>query len=184
MQIDNLKLVTPDVRYYESFQEAHKEWDGALQHGAGIRDFDDVESPEGFAAWVDALRRYENEVLDPDFVTCTFKWIVDGDNYVGSIALRHELTPNLLKWGGQIGYGIRPSYRGRKIASWALEQTLQDAKSRGMTKVLATCDEANEASYKTLTRHGGVFEDVRFDDDGRGHRRYWFDLSQLSSVNA
>ena len=177
MNVENLRLVTPHVRYFQSFQESHDEWDGAFQDGAGIRASDDVTSLEGFSAWVDYLRACETKVQDPDFVTCTFKWIVDADNYVGSIALRHELTPALLNLGGHIGYGVRPSYRGKGVASRALRQTLQSARERGLARVLATCDEYNGASAAALERVGGVLEDARQSDDGRWYRRYWFDLS-------
>lgn len=177
MNVENLRLVTPHVRYFHSFQESHREWGDALQQGAGIRDKDDVASLEGFWGWVDYLRGYETRAQDPGFVTCTFKWIVDGDNYVGSVALRHELTPLLLNWGGHIGYGIRPSYRGQGVASWALRQTLRSARERGLTRVLATCDEENVASAAVLERNGGILEDIRHSEDGRAYRRYWFDLS-------
>ncbi len=172
-----LELARPHVRFHQSFLESHKEWDGTVQSGSGLRATDDVITPEGFAEWVEYLRRYEDEVLDPGYVTCTFRWVVDGDRYLGSIALRHELNDFLFERGGHIGYGIRPSARERGVGSWALSQTLEEARQRGLTRVLATCDEANVASQRTIESCGGVLEDIRSDGRGGAFCRYWFDLS-------
>lgn len=105
----------------------------------------------------------------------TFWWIVEDGNYLGAITLRHALNDKLLEGGGHIGYGVRPSARGRGVASWALGQVLDRARARGMDRVLVTCDDDNVASRKTIERNGGELEDVR--DTWLGlTRRYWISL--------
>ena len=47
---------------------------------------------------------------------------------VGSIQLRHELTENLLKSGGHIGYGICPTERNKGYGSEQLSLVLEKAK--------------------------------------------------------
>ncbi|HWJ09828.1 MAG TPA: GNAT family N-acetyltransferase, partial [Nocardioides sp.] len=112
---------------------------------------------------------------DPGGVRCTYRWIVEGDRVLGGIALRHELDDFLLRVGGHIGYGIRPSARRRGLATWALGRMLDEARGLGLDRVLVTCAEGNVASARTIERQGGVLEDVRDTELGRA-RRYWITL--------
>ena len=67
-------------------------------------------------------------------------WLITEDGtYLGAITLRHELNDFLLRAGGHIGYGIRPSARGRGLATWALQSVLVKAPALGLRKVLVTC---------------------------------------------
>jgi predicted acetyltransferase len=43
--------------------------------------------------------------------------ITEDGTYLGAITLRHELNDFLLRAGGHIGYGIRPSAHGRGLAT-------------------------------------------------------------------
>lgn len=166
------ELIAPTTRLYASWHEARDEWGrGVHQDGSGLRDTDDVDSAAGFAAWVERLRG-EADGAGEGRVPATYWWIVDGDRYLGAITLRHELTDFLLRAGGHIGYGIRPSARGRGLATWALGAVLDEARRRGLHRVLVTCAEYNIASARTIERNGGVLEDVRDTELGRV-RRYW-----------
>ncbi|SDS22338.1 GNAT family N-acetyltransferase [Actinoplanes derwentensis] len=169
------ELITPTTRLYESWTESRDEW-GHDEHppGAGLRATDEVGTAAGFAAWVARLRAAEVSVPD-GWVRCSFRWIVEGDRYLGAIALRHELNDFLLDAGGHIGYGIRPSERKRGLATWALAEVLPLARELGLDRVLITCDDDNPASARVIERHGGVLEDVR--DTTLGIvRRYWITL--------
>lgn len=170
-------LERPQVRFHESFVAAHREWAGAHQPGAGLRGTDDPTNRDGFARWVARLLAEEHTVDGSGLVTCTYRWIVEGDRYLGSIALRHDLTPFLFDEGGHIGFGLRPSARGRGVGSWALRRILVLARNRRMSTVLVTCDENNNASARAIEACGGVLEDVRGNDVGRIYRRYWIALA-------
>ena len=74
-----------------------------------------------------------------------------------------------------IGYGIRPSARGRGVATWALRSVLPRASALGLEKVLVTCDDSNLASAQVIMKAGGVLEDVRPTELGLT-RRYWIAL--------
>ena len=51
------ELVEPTPRLHGAWLAAHREWGaGVHEDGAGLRPEDDVETPEGFAAWVERLR--------------------------------------------------------------------------------------------------------------------------------
>ena len=69
-------------------------------------------APEVFAEFC----RYTRALERPDtprpagWVPGCYLWIVeDGEEVLGRISLRHELTPWLLEVGGHIGYAVRPS---------------------------------------------------------------------------
>jgi predicted acetyltransferase len=169
------ELIAPAAALHASWIESRDEWGrGVHQDGAGLREADDVDSPDGFAAWVNRLS--DAEKLAPEgWVACSFRWIVEGDRYLGAIALRHELNDFLLEAGGHIGYGVRPSARGRGLAGWALAAILPEARDLGLARVLVTCNVDNAASARTIERNGGVLEDVRDTEIGMV-RRYWITL--------
>ncbi|MFC4019251.1 GNAT family N-acetyltransferase [Micromonospora sp. GCM10011542] len=169
------ELVAPTTGLHAAWLEAHREWGpGPHEDGFGLRPADEVDTPAGFAAWVARLADESDpaQPLDAGLVRCTYRWIVEGDRVVGGIALRHELDDFLLRVAGHIGYGIRPSARGRGLATWALGRMLGEAKGVGLDRVLITCAVDNVASAKTIEHHGGVLEDVRDTELGLV-RRYW-----------
>lgn len=179
------QIVRPDPRYQASYLEAHDEFDGALRDGDG-----DLAQAADLSVGFDGFTFTRESLADPvefrrlvqvrraeelpetprpaGFVPCTFLWVVEGEEYLGSIALRHELTDFLLEQGGHIGYSIRPSARRQGHASTALRQTLELAAEMGLERVLLTCDEDNAGSRATIEGAGGEYEDSR-----QGKRRYW-----------
>ena len=173
------QLIPPTTLLHTQWLEAHDDWGRAAhQDGAGLSPEDDVLSSEGFASWVRRLQQESDTTVPPadGRVHCTYWWIVEGDTVLGAIAFRHELNDFLLRAGGHIGYGIRPSARGRGLATWALGQVLSAAGSRGLDRVLITCADDNVASARVIERHDGVLEDVRDTELGRT-RRYWVPLA-------
>jgi predicted acetyltransferase len=172
-------LIAPTVRLHEAWLDARDDWGrGVYQDGAGLRPGDDVDSAAGFAAWVERLNG-ESDPARPvaaGWVHCTYRWIVEDDRVLGAIALRHELNEFLLRAGGHIGYGVRPSARRRGLATWALGRMLAEARALGLDRLLITCTDGNEASARTIERHGGVLEDVRGTEVGTV-RRYWITLA-------
>jgi GNAT superfamily N-acetyltransferase len=106
-----LTLVAPDVALHASWLAAHREWGPGLhEDGFGIAAEDDVDTVEGFSRFVERVRTRP---------TARLWWVLDDDLVVGGIALRHADAPNVLKHG-HLGYGVRPSWRGKGVATWAL----------------------------------------------------------------
>lgn len=172
------KLIAPTVELHASFLEAREEWgEGAWLHGHGVRPTDDVVSAAGFERWVASLHDQEDESIPPTdgWVHCTYRWIVEDDRFLGAIALRHTLNDWLLQTGGHVGYGLRPTARGRGLAGWALGETLETARSFGLDRLLLTCHPDNTASARTIESHGGVLEDIRNTGPDRV-KRYWIAL--------
>ena len=141
-------LIAPTGGLRTAWLEAHGEWGpGVHEDGFGLLETDDVESPAGFAAWMVRLANESGY--------CTYRWIVDGGQILGGIALRHESHQGVAR-AGHIGFGIRPSARRRGLAAWALGRMLAEAKALGMERVLVMCEAGNIASAKTIESQGGV----------------------------
>jgi len=173
-----LQLMAPTTRLHNSWLTSRDEWGrGVHQDGAGLGADDEVDTPEGFTAWVHQLRRQSDPSIPVKAgrVQATYWWIVEDDRHLGAISLRHSLNGFLLNAGGHIGFGVRPTARRRGLATWALGAVLPDARSLGLTRVLVTCDDHNLGSARTIENNGGVLEDVRDTDLGQT-RRYWIEL--------
>ncbi|MER7333614.1 MULTISPECIES: GNAT family N-acetyltransferase [unclassified Micromonospora] len=159
------ELTAPAVRLHSAWLEAHEEWGPGLhEDGYGLGPSDEVDSPAGFAAWVARLRDDH----------CTYRWIVESDRVLGGIALRHG-SDDYVRWAGHIGFGIRPSARGRGLATWAMGQMLDEARTLGLDRLLAVCAVDNAASAKIIERCGGLLECIRDTKFGPA-RRYWIKL--------
>jgi predicted acetyltransferase len=170
-------LVAPTTRLHAAWLDAHREWGPGLhEDGFGLGPTDEVDSPDGFAAWVARLAGQSDpaRTIDAGKHSCRYRWIVDGDRVLGGIALRHG-DSDYVRWAGHIGYGIRPSARRRGLATWALRRMLDQARLLGLDRVLAVCAVDNVASVKTIERCGGIFESVRDTRFGPAGR-YWIEL--------
>lgn len=167
-----IELVRPTVDLAASWWAMVDEFAGETMHGSGYhaRDRQVLAEPDAFAAWVDWLGRQEraDEPLPPERVPSSYRWIVEDGRVVGSIAVRHALTPSLVAEGGHIGYAVRPGSRRRGVAHTALGLALRIAARRGIDPVLVTCDATNTASARTIASCGGVLEDER-----DGVLRHW-----------
>lgn len=105
-------------------------------------------------------------------VPSTAFWYVSGEYYLGTLVIRHELTPELECTGGHIGYHVVAPWHRQGHATAMLADGLGQARALGLTRVLLTCAQDNVASAKVITRNGG-----RPDGHCDGEDRYWIDLS-------
>jgi predicted acetyltransferase len=117
--------------------------------------------------------------LRPGWVPMTTHWLLDDSGVVAGVSrLRHSLTPELLNDGGNIGYYIRPAYRGKGHGKTVLALTLIEARNLGLDRVLLTVRTTNQPSIRVIESNAGVLEDERTDPEGLPYRRYWIDLAQ------
>ena len=101
-------------------------------------------------------------------VPVTQLWYVDGSDYLGTVVIRRELTAELARVGGHLGYHVVPSHRRRGHAGRMLADALVFCAHFGLSRVLLTCDEANVASRKVIEANGG-----QPDGMADGELRYW-----------
>lgn len=98
------------------------------------------------------------------------------DRLLGAVNIRHYLNDALLREGGHIGDGIRPSERRRGYATELVRLALIECKKLGIRRVLMTCDKDNVGSAKSIVRNGGVLENEFVNSEGNVEQRYWIDL--------
>ncbi len=113
-----------------------------------------------------------------EFVPRTVYFGMVGGEIVGMVSIRHKLNDNLMKVGGHVGYGIRPSQRRKGYASEMLFLALGECKELGIKRALVTCDKTNIGSAKTILKNGGVLENELTLRDGSVTQRYWIDLEE------
>lgn len=112
-------------------------------------------------------------------VTATqFLFIRKDDNkLVGMIQVRHYFNAYLEKFGGHIGYSIRPDERRKGYAKAMLKMVLPFCREIGLDKVLITCNDSNTGSEKTILANGGVYEsNIHEPGENVGLKRFWIDV--------
>lgn len=157
------RLVWPTTKVRESYlagERADCELRGTPTEwlGAATADFDDFV----------AIRRGVRTLWA---VPSTVFWYVSGLHYLGTLVVRHELTPELTKAGGNIGYHVVAPWRRQGHATRMLAAGLDECRRLGLAKVLVTCDVDNEWSRRVILANGGVA-----DGRAKGEDRFWIEL--------
>ena len=122
------------------------------------------EAGADFAGFVER-RRTVHELWG---VPVTELWFVDGTDYIGTVLIRHRLTPALERAGGHIGYHVVPGFRRRGHATQMLAQARVVCHKLGLTEILVTCPEDNVGSRRVIEANGGTLNRIV---DGEAH--YW-----------
>ncbi len=79
------------------------------------------------------------------------------EKIVGMVNIRYNISKEKLStWASHIGYGIRPTERGKGYAKIALYLALIEEQKLGEEKVLLICDVNNVGSSKVIEALGGV----------------------------
>ncbi len=109
----------------------------------------------------------------------TFLLIRENDNkIVGTINVRWNLNEEMLKFGGHIGYGIRPTERRKGYNKINLYLGMIEAQKIGLEKVMLGCDVENIASNKSIEALGGELERTEVDPyDGILTNIYWLNVN-------
>ena len=99
------------------------------------------------------------------------------DRLVGMIQIRHYLNEYLARFGGHIGYSVRPSERRKGCAASMLHAVLPYCRELGLEKILITCNDGNIGSEKTILHNGGVYESTVYEpDEAVNLKRFWITL--------
>lgn len=126
-----------------------------------------------FDEYLRVLQQAETDPLAGMAPASRFWLIGAGDRYLGDVDVRHHLNESLERFGGHIGYKIRPSARrkgyGRLICRLGIEQ----ARKLGIGDILITCDDDNIGSCNIIEANGGQLQDKIDNDRGVLTRRYW-----------
>lgn len=166
------QLVFPDISHKQSYLDMISEW-------ASFEDIHEASPGRLFASesFEEFLGIVTQDIThNSQWVNSHLFFLVENGRVLWAIQIRHHIDhPNLIEVGGHIGYGIRPSERGKWYATEMLRLTLLEAKKLWLEKVLITCHDDNIASAKVIENNGGVFERFAYRDDVK-FRRYWIML--------
>ena len=110
----------------------------------------------------------------------TFLLIRENDNrIIGTINVRWNLPEEMKRFGGNIGYGIRPTERRKGYNKINLYLGLIEAKKLGLDEVMLDCDVNNLGSSRTMQALGGILERTEIDPyDGILTSVYWFNVDE------
>ena len=136
-----------------------------------------------FEQALDNCLNMENEEYAKSVNRCpgkTFLLVRENDNkIVGTINIRWNLSEAMKKFGGNIGYGIRPTERRKGYNKINLYLGLIEAKKLGLDRVMLDCASDNIGSYKTMESLGGVLDREEIDPfDGVLTKVYYFDVEE------
>ncbi|MDZ4671892.1 MAG: GNAT family N-acetyltransferase [Phototrophicales bacterium] len=155
--MSSTSLIRPDIAYKDSYITAMHEFKAEkLWH---YTDLDIEQLERDFDDYISGLLMREHTV-PAGWVTETLLWLVDEKGFIGRISFRHYLTDSLQRFGGHIGYEVRPTRRNEGHGTAMLHEMLPIARAKGLDKVMLTCDDDNLGSQKIIITNGGVLEDV------------------------
>lgn len=178
--MDNLLLVQPDLEWKEAAGEYLRAY--RLAGEPHIGGSGSMEQSICYEAWLEKIRGMHNPPAETGLSPATTFFAVRKANrqIVGTIQVRHRLTEELRKSGGNIGYGVRPDQRRKGYATQMLCLALDFCRGLGLKQVMLDCLADNIGSEKTIHRCGGVFEKETLvpGDDGQmeSYKQFWITL--------
>jgi predicted acetyltransferase len=166
----HLDLINPTLAREHEFMAMIEEF---LAVGEHEYVYEEVLFGKGFAAYVEWLLQGERGELQ-GLVPWSAYWAVERSSgaLVGMSSLRHDLSPWMARFGGHIGYRVRPSSRRLGAGTAILDLTVQRARARGIDPVLVVCTPENVGSQGVLRKNGAVF-DKEVSTEGVRLNRYW-----------
>jgi predicted acetyltransferase len=170
--MEDLKLVFPTDEYREEWYSIIKEIENANEK---MTPFALKGETDDYDEYLRKAKRYSEGTDLPDgkVPADIFFLVHNGDKRIlGAIDIRYALNDYLYNYGGNIGYGIRPTERKKGYATEMLRLALDICREKGIDKVLITCKKSNTGSAKTMIKNGGILENEVF-ENGELIQRYW-----------
>lgn len=157
-EIPTIKRKDDAVDYINEFYKYNSKINGA---GGLYRYLDD------YNGWLEKLEADYIRVPDEKKVPArTYFLVRESDKrIVGMINVRLTLNEDLSRYGGHIGYSIRPTERGKGYNKINLYLGLKVLDMFGVKTAFLDADLDNPASWKTMEALGGVRVREYFDDE-------------------
>ena len=170
-----MKFVFPTAEYEQAAKEFIQEF---LDHGSGINGTGGLDSylrESTYTHWLAKVIRDMDIANIPEgrVPALTYFYVDDSNAIIGMINIRLALNDFLRKFGGHIGYSIRPTERKKGYGTRMLREALAFLAPIGLRDVLVTCHKENVASAKMIQNCGGVLVDeVYSEHSGKVNQNY------------
>lgn len=168
-----LKLVKPTLEMRNEHLDFIKEWD---ELGEDIIPSAVKLEGRSYEKWLKRTIDFETMPIDGLIPAHTYFLINKDEKIIGAINIRHYLNDSLEKFGGHIGYGIRPSERNKGYATEILSRGIKLANELGINDLLLVCRKDNIGSSKVIQQNGGVLENEVLNNENL-MQRYWINTT-------
>ncbi len=162
-------LIKPSTEYLTSYIEFAEQ----LEKEGNRERFSLDEAKKDPETYIENMKVLESEGcrrIASYLVPTTILWLVEEkrSEVVGRLSIRHKLGNDFLKkFGGHIGYAVKPKYRKQGIGGFLLREGLKFAEGIGIWEVLITCDEGNTPSRRIIEEGGGRYIDKIYNEADR-----------------
>lgn len=172
--MNKIKLISPTFKYKNALKKLKQEFfDNNEEVINGSSLFDQM----NFNNWLEHVENssHISTIKENWVVSSSFVAIRENDNkIIGMIDIRHNINNDFLsKYGGHIGYSVRPSERKKGYATNMLKLALDHSKTIGLSKVMLGCFSDNIPSKKTIEKCGGILTETKPYIDGNLMDVYW-----------
>ena len=164
--------------YYVSIKEYRDE---CLKINSSFDGCNNLEDYEDIEKWDLNNQLFEKQDTVPSGYSIGFEYLyITSGEVVGMVNLRPRAEENIFlnKYGGHIGYSIKPSKRRLGLGTRMLKEFLPICKNEyGLNKIMISCLEDNEGSRRIILNNGGVLENkVIYPPRNKLLERYWISL--------
>jgi len=177
--MENFILIRPTIQYAEQIAAYRQEFLDAGSSMDGTGPLRRIADPEEYLRFCAAC---EDPATVPDGLAPATQFFfvrTDDDHLVGMLQVRHRFNDYLEKYGGHIGYSVRPTERRKGYAKEMLRLALPFCKEIGLKKVLITCIDGNIGSEKTILANGGVYESTAHEPNADVDlKRFWINTEE------
>ena len=158
LEIPEISRKEEAIGYINEFIECGSKINGT---GGLNRYLDDYEG------WLAKLEKDYTRIPDEERVPARTYFLIreSDDRIIGMINIRLALNKRLSRYGGNIGYSIRPSERGQGYNKVNLYLGLKVCDRYGMEKAFLDADLDNPASWRTIEALGGKRIREYFEDE-------------------
>lgn len=129
--------------------------------------------------WLIKINKEHNGIdLPENRVPSSVYFLISHNKIVGHISIRHNINNEFLsKYGGHIGYGVRPTERKKGYATKMLHLALEKCQELGLKDVMISCKKDNIASSKTIENNSGLLrEEIFIPEENTFFKKYWINI--------
>lgn len=164
-----LPEISDEIILREYVREHRDHGETSISADMGLADSD-------YGVWVEMIHRNADVGADGWGRSLVYLCF-DEARLIGLLQIRYELSKDDSAKYGDIGYGVRPSERGKGYATAMLRYALSVCREKGMKRAILGCYSDNLASAAVIRKNGGVlFAENDSYAKGRRSRYYAIEL--------